>query len=95
MSRERPAGLSADAVKAIFAVDPGKLPQVVGAEGTEGYTLYRVEQVLAAPAVSTEQSNAALEAQKKTQAQADLRLFVAGLRERAKVEINNENLARK
>ncbi len=95
VSRERPAGLSADAVKAIFAVDPGKLPQVVGAEGTEGYTLYRVEQVLAAPAVSTEQSNAALEAQKKTQAQADLRLFVAGLRERAKVEINNENLARK
>jgi peptidyl-prolyl cis-trans isomerase D len=48
VSRMQPANLPADAVKAIFKADAGKLPASVGVETRRGYSVYRINRVNAA-----------------------------------------------
>ena len=48
LSRNQPMpGFPADAMTRIFQADESKLPAYVGTEGGQGYTIYRVERVIA------------------------------------------------
>ncbi len=48
LSRNQPMpGFPADAMTRIFQADESKLPAYVGTEGVQGYTIYRVERVIA------------------------------------------------
>jgi peptidyl-prolyl cis-trans isomerase D len=43
-------GFTPDALKAIFAAEPRKLPAYTGATNERGYAIYRIEKVIDAPA---------------------------------------------
>lgn len=48
ISRMKPLNLPAEAVKAVFKANTGKLPVSVGVETREGYRLYRISRVIEA-----------------------------------------------
>ncbi|MCX7893320.1 MAG: SurA N-terminal domain-containing protein [Burkholderiales bacterium] len=96
VSRENPAGLRPDAVRAVFQVDPAKLPAYVATDlGPGGFAIYRVTRV-AGPAAADEARVRAAEAGLARQAAGtEYQAFVQGLKSRAKIEVNKENLQRK
>jgi peptidyl-prolyl cis-trans isomerase D len=96
VSRREAKGLSADALRQIVTADVSKLPAYVGAEkdGT-GYAIYRIGKVIA-PGRKTDAQLAADESRlARVEGAAEYDAFVAGLRKRAEIEINEKNLERK
>lgn len=96
VSRMDARALPAPAVPAVFRMDAGKLPAYAGVElpGT-GYALYRLNRVDAGAALDNA-SRKALQGQLDNfSAQEELRLFLAALRNRYKVEINQAALESK
>jgi peptidyl-prolyl cis-trans isomerase D len=96
VSRQEPQGLSQAAVRKIMSADAAKLPAYTGiARGEEGYALYRIAKVSAAEPPAGPQS-AEMEAHFDRQAgAAQLEAYIASLRARAKVQVNQANLERK
>jgi peptidyl-prolyl cis-trans isomerase D len=96
VSRQEPQGLSQAAIRRIMSAEVAKLPAYTGiARGEEGYALYRIDKVSAAEAPKGPQA-AEMEAQFDRQAgAAQLEAYVASLRARAKVQVNQANLERK
>jgi len=89
VSHEQPNGFDAEMVAAIFRVDTAKLPAYAGVEaGSKGYALVRVSGVAEAKDIDQQkiaESQFGLVAQEARQ---DFQSFLAGLRERTKIEIN-------
>ncbi len=95
VSRSAAQGLPPAALHAILAADPAKLPTYAGVELEGGYGLYRVNKVIA-PASAGEAEKTAAMGQFGNQAGAEqFAAYIAGLRSRAKVEINQANLEKK
>jgi peptidyl-prolyl cis-trans isomerase D len=93
VSRENPAGLDPRAVAPVFRVDPAKLPAYVGVDlPPGGYGLYRVSKVTDAQAADDAKLRALDAALSRQEARDGYQAFVDGLRGRAKVTVNEENL---
>ena len=93
--RERGA-IPADAVRKVFGADPGKLPAHVGADlGDEGYVIYRVLRALPPEPRNEVQKTADLVNAHRLAGAQQFEAWLAGLRSRAKIEINKANLEKK
>jgi peptidyl-prolyl cis-trans isomerase D len=96
VSRREPKELSPEALRAVMAADPNKLPAYVGVErGTEGYALYRVAKVIAAEPKADQAKGDDLARFERHMGNEQLESYVASLRARAKIEINQANLEKK
>lgn len=93
VSRGQPQGQPPELVDAVLRADAAKLPAVIGVDlGAQGYVVARVDKVLPRPAVPG--GDAALVGQ-YTQAwtDAELQAYLAALRTRYKVKINEDVVA--
>jgi peptidyl-prolyl cis-trans isomerase D len=94
VSRQGNSGLPAADMRAVFAADVGKLPAFAGVKHDAGeYVVYRVDQVIAAPAVTAEQRTqlAGIIAQMNANAQAMSYLTV--LRQKYPVKAGKQTLS--
>lgn len=83
------------ALHAILAADPAKLPSYAGAELEGGYGLYRISRIVeSAPGSEAEKKSAFSQLENQTGAE-QFAAYIADLRSRAKVEINQANLEKK
>jgi peptidyl-prolyl cis-trans isomerase D len=89
VSRQEPQGLSQTALRRVMAADAAKLPAYAGVErGEDGYALFRIAKVIPAEPKTGPQA-AELQARFDRQAgAAQLDSYVASLRARAKIAIN-------
>jgi peptidyl-prolyl cis-trans isomerase D len=96
VSRREPQGLPMQALRKVMTVDVSKLPAHAGLEaGDRGFALYRVSKVIAGEFKAGPQSAGEF-ASLDRQAGADqVDAYIASLRVRAKVEINQANLEKK
>lgn len=96
VSRQEPQGLSQAELRKVMAADAARLPAYAGVErGEDGYALFRIARLIQAEPKTGPQA-AELHARFDRQAgAAQLDAYVASLRARAKVEINQANLERK
>jgi peptidyl-prolyl cis-trans isomerase D len=89
VTREEPNGFDAWAVAAIFRTDASKLPAYTGlGVGEKGYALFRISSVTDARGLDNQQLAASELGLARQEAREDFQGFVAGLRERTKIEIN-------
>jgi peptidyl-prolyl cis-trans isomerase D len=96
VSRENPGGLRPDALRQVFQVDASKLPAYIASDlGPGGYAIYRVSRVADGSGVDEARTRAAEAGLTRLVAGTEYQAFVKGLRSRAKVEVNKENLQRK
>ena len=73
-----------------------KLPAYVGADkGDTGYALYRISKVIEPDAKTDAQAAADVANLERAEGGADYDAFVASLRQRADIKINEKNLERK
>lgn len=90
VSRISPAGQSGDAIRAIFAVDAGKLPGVTGLDLPDGtYVLYRVERVNQ-PAPNPAQAQQLSNQLNRYVGALDLGSYLAALKKEYKVTISKK-----
>ena len=96
VSRREPLSLSPSAVSRVMGANAEKLPAYAGAEkGGAGYAIYKVNRVAAVEARS-EADRKALQGQyDQVAGSLQLDAYLAALRARAKVEVNQANLERK
>ena len=96
VSRRDPKGLSQEALGRIVAADVSKLPAYVGAEKDgAGYAIYRISKVVEPAKKTDSQSAADLARIEAVEGTAEYEAYVASLRKRADIEINEKNLAPK
>jgi peptidyl-prolyl cis-trans isomerase D len=96
--RSMAPNLSAEAVRAVFRADAGKLPAYVGATGPGGaYVLYRISRVkpYAAGAEEKPQAAALRTQYARIVAEEEMSAWISGLKERFPVEINKAALEAK
>ncbi len=93
---EAKPGFPPDALKRIFQVDPAKVPQYTGANNERGgFSIYRVTKVIDPPAIDAEKLAAA---RKQIADQVGRELYngyLATLKAKADVKINQANLEKK
>lgn len=96
VSRREPKELSPEALRAVMAADPNQLPAYVGVErGVEGYALYRVAKVVPAEPKTDQAKGDDLARFERHMGNEQLESYVASLRARAKIEVNQANLEKK
>jgi peptidyl-prolyl cis-trans isomerase D len=90
-------GFSPDALTAVFRVDAAKLPQYVGAANERGgYSIYRVQKTMLPPTVNDPSKlNAARGRIGELRSRELFDAYVASLKSKADVRINQTNLAKK
>ena len=94
VSRRDPAGLSQEALGRIISADVSKLPAYVGAEKDgAGYAIYRISKVIEPAGKTDAQQAADLARIEAVEGTAEYEAYVASLRKRADIEINEKNLA--
>jgi peptidyl-prolyl cis-trans isomerase D len=93
VSREEPNGVSGRAIAAIFRTDISKLPAYTGLSvGEQGYSLFRISKVIEARDLDNQKIAASQFGLTHQEAREDFQGFIAGLRERTKIEINPARL---
>ncbi|MGH8737676.1 MAG: peptidylprolyl isomerase, partial [Burkholderiales bacterium] len=94
--REAKEGLSQEALRQIVTADVSKLPAYVGADKDGvGYAIYRISKLIE-PAKKTDAQMATDVANlERAEGGADYDAFVASLRMRADIQVNDKNLERK
>ncbi|MBC7803512.1 MAG: peptidylprolyl isomerase, partial [Candidatus Parcubacteria bacterium] len=97
VSRRETQGLPPPALRKVMAADASKLPSHAGLEaGDAGYAIYRITKITPgeykAGAKGSLEDLAAIDRQTGTE---QLEAYVASLRARAKVSVNNANLEKK
>jgi peptidyl-prolyl cis-trans isomerase D len=96
VSRREAKGLSQDALRRIVTADVSRLPAYVGADKDDaGYAIYRIGKVIEPDNKTDAQAAADLSNLERAEGGADYDAFVASLRKRADIEINEKNLERK
>jgi peptidyl-prolyl cis-trans isomerase D len=79
-----------------MAADATKLPAYLGVDrGSEGYALYRVAKVIEAEPKTDAAKAEDLARYQRQSGNEQLESYIAGLRARAKVEVNQANLEKK
>lgn len=93
VSRKEPHGLDSETLRAVFKADATKLPSYTGIANPQGgFTLIRVEHVTKpAPPEAAQQQAFARQLQQLV-AQEELLAYLAGVRKRYDVSVNNDNL---
>ena len=96
VSRRDLQGLAPAAVRRIMAADVSRLPAYLGVErGDQGYAIYRVSKVIAGNTAGGDRKPEEIAALDRAAGSEQLNAYVASLRARAKIEINQENLEKK
>lgn len=96
VSRRDAKGLSEEALRRIVTADVSKLPAYVGADkGDAGYAIYRIGKLIKPDKKTDAQMATDVANLERAEGQADYDAFVASLRKRADIEINEKNLERK
>jgi peptidyl-prolyl cis-trans isomerase D len=96
ISRENPAGLDPRAMGPVMRASGEKLPAYVGVElPPTGYAIYRVSKVTAAQAIDPAKLRAGQTGLARQDARETYEAFVASLRERADIRVNEGNLAKR
>ncbi|HTZ00445.1 MAG TPA: SurA N-terminal domain-containing protein [Rhodocyclaceae bacterium] len=95
ISRAAPGALSPQAARAIFAAPTAKLPSYAGLATPGGYLLFRISQVKAAPAGGDGQAQAIRQQYERTVAEEEFSAWLAVLKARYPVEINQATLEAK
>jgi peptidyl-prolyl cis-trans isomerase D len=95
--RAQAANLSADAVKAVFRADAGKLPAYAGLDSPAGYIVYRISQVkpYVASAATQQEALALRNRYRRVVAEEELGAWQAALRDRFPVKVDEAALAAK
>jgi peptidyl-prolyl cis-trans isomerase D len=89
VSREDPKGLDTWALAAVFRVDAAKVPAYTGlGVGAKGYALFRVSGVINPNGIDDQKLAVSQFGLARQEATEDFQAFVAGLRERTKIEVN-------
>jgi peptidyl-prolyl cis-trans isomerase D len=89
-------GYSPDALKRIFQLDPAKVPQYTGAPNDRGgFSIYRLAKVIEPPAPEPAKLNAASTRIGEQLGRELLNAYLATLKEKADVKINQANLEKK
>ncbi len=95
VSREDPNGLEAWSLAAVFRADTAKLPAYAGlGAGEQGYALFRISSVTDPRTIDDQKLAVSQFGLARQEATEDFQAFVAGLRERTKIEINAASLER-
>jgi peptidyl-prolyl cis-trans isomerase D len=96
VSRQETQGLSQAAIRSIMSADAARPPAYAGIErGEDGYALFRIARVIpAAPAAGPQAAELQARFDQRAGA-AQLDAYVASLRARAKIQVNQANLERK
>jgi peptidyl-prolyl cis-trans isomerase D len=93
VSREDPNGLDARTLAAVFRADTAKIPAYTGVGvGAKGYALFRISGVIDAHGLDDQKLAVSQFGLARQEATEDFQAFVAGLRERTKIEINPASL---
>lgn len=96
VSRDDPASLSREAVAAVFRADAAKPPAYAGLElGDRGFAIYRINKIIDAPAADAAKLAAGEASLSRAIGRDQFQAFLAGMRSRAKVEINPAALEKK
>jgi len=96
VSRGDAQGLAPEALHKVMTVNAAKLPAFTGVErGELGYAIYRVSKVIAAEPKAGPEGAAELAAIERQSGAEQLDAYIASLRARAKVEVNQANLEKK
>jgi len=96
VTRENPAGLAQDGIKAVFKAGSAKLPAYVGVDLADGgYAIYRIGRVSAGAEPDENRVRAIAAALARQASSSDYQAFIASLRSHASIEINKANLERK
>ncbi|GAB3628718.1 Peptidyl-prolyl cis-trans isomerase D [Pandoraea terrae] len=91
VSRDNPGKLAPAALNAIFSADTQSLPAYVGVDqGDQGYTIYRISKVTQPTAQDPQRLAAQTQQLNQIAGQSEWNAYVAGLRERSKVKINQD-----
>jgi len=89
-------GYSPDALKRIFQLDPGKVPQYAGAPNERGgFSIYKLAKVFEPPALDPAKLTAANTRIGEQLGRELLNAYLATLKEKADVKINQANLEKK
>jgi len=96
VSRRDAKGLSQEALRRIVTADVSRLPAYVGAEKDgAGYAIYRIGKLIEPNKKTDAQRAADVARLERLEGTAEYGSFVAALRKRAEIEINEKNLERK
>jgi peptidyl-prolyl cis-trans isomerase D len=96
VSRAKPEGIAAEALKPIMAAPPGKLPAVVGvALGDGGYGLYRITKVSQPDKPDPAAREGLKGALARAQADSEFSAYLAGLKAASKIELHTDRLEKK
>jgi peptidyl-prolyl cis-trans isomerase D len=96
VSRRDPQGLPMPVLRKIMTTDASKLPAHTGVEaGDKGYAIYRVSKVIAGEFKAGAQNAEELASLDRQAGSDQVDAYIASLRARAKIEINQANLEKK
>jgi peptidyl-prolyl cis-trans isomerase D len=96
VSRQETQGLSQAEIRRILSADPARLPAYAGIErGEDGYALFRIDRVIPAGPASGPQAAESQARYDQRAGAAQLDAYVASLRARARIQVNQANLERK
>jgi len=88
-------GFSPEAITRIFQADPAKLPSYVGAASAGGFSIYKVDGVINPPEPEPARLASARKAISDARSREIFEAYIADLKGKAKVEINQANLDKK
>ena len=95
IARDKPEGLSGEALKAVMAAALAKTPAVVGVELADGYGVYRINKAAQPEKPDVAKRENVRVALTRAQAEADFAGFLESLKKGAKVELHLENVEKK
>jgi len=96
MRNQAQPGFSNDAITRIFQVDAAKVPTYIGAVGDGGgFSIYRLTKVIMPPEVDAGKVAAARARIGEMQNREVFDAYVATLKAKAKIEVNQKNLEKK
>ena len=95
LSRAKPEGLSADALRVVMTAPVTKLPAVVGVPVAGGYAVFRINKVSESGGADPRQQTAVKSALDRAQAESDFAGFLASVKQAAKVVVYKEKLEKK
>ncbi len=96
VSRGDPKGIPGEVLRQAFKADvSGKLPVYTGGEGGDGYTLVRISKVQETAADSKDKQNAIAQTLRQVASQTELAAYLASLKQKTEVKINQDAIEKK
>ena len=95
VSRVKPEGLSAEALRTVMSAPAARLPVIVGMPTSTGYALYRIDKVAVEVKPDAVREKTIKSALNRVQAEADFAAYLESLRKTSKVVIHKDKLEKK